>query len=217
GTVMDKLDESGVADSTLLLYTSDNGDTLGEQGLIGKQTVYATSIRVPLLAYAPGTIDPGTVVNERVSNVDFAPTILDAAHQPTPDHMSGRSFLSALVGTEQPERREPFYESYWGGTPKHPTMFGTRRGQYKYIWYYGPEKNELYDVKADPLEQHNLIDESEHDDRLDAMHDRLFDWIESDGGTPIPLQRDRRNSNDRKRPPNAPKTIPDDFGSHGSG
>src|SRR5699024_9036082 len=58
GTVMDELDESGMADSTLLLYTSDNGYTLGEHGLVGKQTAYESSVRVPLLAYAPGMIDP---------------------------------------------------------------------------------------------------------------------------------------------------------------
>ncbi|UOO95641.1 sulfatase [Halococcus dombrowskii] len=217
GAVMDELDESGMADSTLLLYTSDNGYTLGEHGLVGKQTAYESSVRVPLLAYAPGMIDPGTTVNAQISNVDFAPTFLDAAGQSIPGHVSGRSFLPALVGEQLSGRPGPFYESYWGGVPKHPTMFGVRRGRYKYIWYYGPVRNELYDLHADPLERQNLIDGNDNHDRRDAMHDRLFDWIESNGGTPIPLQRDRRNSNDRKRPPNAPKTIPDEFGSQGNG
>src|SRR5699024_7283266 len=114
GTVMDELDESGMADSTLLLYTSDNGYTLGEHGLVGKQTAYESSVRVPLLAYAPGMIDPGTTVNAQISNVDFAPTFLDAAGQSIPNHVSGRSFLPALVGEELSGRPGPFYESYWG-------------------------------------------------------------------------------------------------------
>ena len=210
GTVMDQLDESGLSDSTLMLYMSDNGYTLGEHGLIGKQTAYETSIRVPMLAYAPGMIEPGTVVDEQVSNIDLAPTILEEAGRATPSYMSGRSFLSALSGGTTSGRREPFYESFWGGVPKHPTMFSTRNGRYKYIWYYGPVKDELYDLRADPLEQHNLMGKKKHEQRLKTMHDRLFDWIETNGGIPIPLQRSRSGNNDKKRPENAPKTAPDD-------
>jgi N-acetylglucosamine-6-sulfatase len=211
GAVMDQLNESGFADSTLLLYMADNGFSLGEHGLIGKQTAYETSIRVPMLAYAPGLIEPGTVVDEHVTNIDIAPTILAEAGRATPDYMSGRSFLPALSGSSTGERKEPFYESFWGGFPKHPTMFSTRRGRYKYIWYYGPSTDELYDLKADPLEQHNLLGKEKHEQRLKAMHDRLFDWIETGGGVPIPLQRSRRGNPNKERPKNAPKTAPDDL------
>ena len=211
GAVMDQLNDSGLADSTLMLYMSDHGYTLGEHGLIGKQTAYETSLRMPLLAYAPGMIDPKTVVDEHVSNVDIAPTILAQAGRSMPDYMSGGSFLPALAGEPMNERKEPFYESFWGGTPQHPTMFSTREGQYKYIWYYGPVKDELYNLKADPLEQHNLINENKHGPLLETMHDRLFDWIETDGGVPIPLQRSRRGNNNKRRPENAPKTVPDDI------
>ncbi|HET7324668.1 MAG TPA: sulfatase [Halococcus sp.] len=211
GTVMDQLHESGLADSTLFLYMGDNGFSLGEHGLIGKQTAYETSIRVPLLAYAPGLVEPGTVVNERVSNVDIAPTILNEAGRAAPNYMSGKSFLAALSGEDTPRRKEPFYESFWGGTPKHPTMFSTRHGRYKYIWYYGPAKDELYDMQADPLEQHNLLGDEKHEQRVKTIHDRLFDWIETGGGVPIPLQRDRRGNENKKRPKDAPKTAPDDI------
>jgi N-acetylglucosamine-6-sulfatase len=211
GTLMTHLDKSGIADSTLMMYMGDNGYTLGEHGLVGKQTAYETSIRVPLLAYAPGLIDSGTVVSEHVSNVDIAPTILEEAGRTTPKYMSGQSFLKALTGENTDGRKEPFYESFWGGIPKHPTMFSTRRGRYKYIWYYGPVTDELYDLQADPLEQHNLIGEKKHQKPLKIMHDRLFDWIETDGGVPIPLQRSRRGNNNKKRPQNAPKTAPDNI------
>ena len=75
GRVMDQLDKSELADSTLMLYMGDNGYMPGEHGLIGKQTAYETSVRVPLLAYAPGMIDPGTLIGEHVSNVDIAQLI----------------------------------------------------------------------------------------------------------------------------------------------
>ena len=209
GAVMDQLDESGVADLTLMMYMGDNGFSLGEHGLIGKQTAYETSVRVPLLAYAPGMIDAGTVVNEWVSNVDIAPTILKQAKCDIPEYMSGESFIGALRGEETSRRKEPFYESFWGGLPKHPTMFSTRQERFKYIWYYGPVTDELYDLKSDPIEQHNLIGDQKHQKHFNQMHDRLFDWIESNDNIPIPLQRRRKGNKDKKRPKGAPKTVPD--------
>ena len=211
GTIMDYLNESGIADSTLLLYMGDNGYSLGEHGLIGKQTVYETSVRVPLLAYAPGIIEPGTVINDWVENVDIAPTFLEEVGQSAPEYMSGESFLPELKGENTPQRKEPFYESFWGGVPKHPTMFSTRKGRYKYIWYYGPIKDELYDLKSDPLEQHNLIGDKKHQKHFEQMHNRLFDWIESKDNIQIPLQRRRKGNNEKKRPKDTPKTIPDDL------
>ncbi len=156
-------------------------------------------------------IEPGTVVDEYVSNIDIAPTILEEANRTTPRYMSGRSFLPVLSGEDAGTHEEVFYESYWGGAPLHPTMFSTRRDRYKYIWYYGPSKDELYDLEADPLEQHNLMGQKKHEQRLKEMHDRLFDWIETNGGVPIPLQRSRRGNPDKKRPEDAPKTAPDDI------
>ncbi|RJT05441.1 sulfatase [Halococcus sp. IIIV-5B] len=211
GAVMDQLDTSGVADSTLTLYMSDNGFSLGEHGLIGKQTAYEPSMRVPLLAWAPGLVESGTTIDRAVSNVDLAPTFLEVADISRPGYMSGESFLPALAGEGTARSQDPYYESFWGGFPKHPTMFSTRRGRYKYIWYYGPMQDELYDLQADPAEANNLFDDGKHEQRRKAMHDRLFDWIESGGGVPIPLQRERRGDNRKKRPKNAPKTAPDDL------
>lgn len=209
GTIRDYLDESGLAESTLLLYTSDHGYSLGENGLIGKQTTYETSLRVPFLAYAPGMIEPETVAEERVSNVDIAPTILEEAGHSVPGYMSGQSFLPALSEGNTPKRKETFHESFWGGAPNHPTMFAVYRGRYKYIWYYGPVNNELYDLQSDPLEQHNLIEEGTHEKLFREMHDRLFDWIKANKNIPIPLQRSRREGKGKKRPKDEPKTSPD--------
>ena len=208
-TVMDYLQTSGKAESTLTLYMTDNGFSLGEHGLIGKQTAYEPSVRVPLLAWAPGMVEPGTTIERAVSNVDIAPTLLDVAGRATPNYMSGESFAASLAGDTTARSRNPVYESFWGGFPKHPTMFSTRGNRFKYIWYYGPATDELYDLRADPIEQHNLIDDPAHEKRRKAIHDRLFDWIEAGDGIPLPLQRDRRVNNDRKRPKNAPKTAPD--------
>ena len=90
-------------------------------------------------------------------------------------------------------------------------MFSTRKGRYKYIWYYGPITDELYDLKSDPLEQHNLIGNKKYQKHFKEMHDRLFDWIEANGNIQIPLQRRRKGNKEKKRPKKAPKTVPDDI------
>ena len=94
GRMLDYLDQSGLARSTLVLYMGDNGFLLGEHGLIDKRNAYEESIRVPMLAYAPGWIRPGTVVRAMVRNIDVAPTILGIYGIPMPGEMRGRSLLA---------------------------------------------------------------------------------------------------------------------------
>ena len=102
GRVLDWLDQSGLADSSLVLYMGDNGFALGEHGFYDKRDAYETSIRVPMLAYAPGLIKPQTQIDQMVQNIDVAPTLLDAAGlpQPTDPTMDGRSFLPLLQGED---------------------------------------------------------------------------------------------------------------------
>ena len=93
GKVLKALEELGVADSTLVLYMGDNGFSLGEHGLIDKRHMYEESMRVPMLAYAPGLIKPATVVTRMVENIDVAPTNPEAAGLKPPETMDGRSFF----------------------------------------------------------------------------------------------------------------------------
>lgn len=98
GRVLDYLEKAGLAESTLVFYMGDNGFSFGEHGLIDKRHMYEESMRVPLLAYCPGLIKPGTKVGQMVQNIDIAPTILEAAGLKAPDYMDGRSFLPLLQG-----------------------------------------------------------------------------------------------------------------------
>lgn len=177
GAVMDYLDESGLADSTLMMYTSDNGFLLGEHGLIDKRVAYEPSIRIPLLAYAPGLIKPGAELSNLVLNIDFAPTILDVADQSLHRTIDGRSMLPLLTGEGVDDWRDAFfYEYYWSPKFPHPPgQFGLRTETEKYAISYGrPDTNEFYDLKHDSIERHNRINSDEYRKPVLQLRERLF-------------------------------------------
>jgi N-acetylglucosamine-6-sulfatase len=200
GRVLDYLERSDLARSTLVVYMSDNGFSLGEHGLIDKRHAYEESIRVPMLAWAPGLIAPGTTVTELVRNIDVAPTILELAGVVVPSDMDGRSVLDALRGRPLGGKAELMYEYYWEHAfPHTPTVFALRGDRYKYIYYHGIwDLNELYDLSTDSLEQHNLIEVPAHRELVRAMHDRLFDQLAASGGMRIPLRRGDWQAAERK-------------------
>jgi N-acetylglucosamine-6-sulfatase len=191
GRVRAYLDESGLAENTLLIYMGDNGFMLGEHGLIDKRQAYEESMRVPMLAYAPGLIQAGTVATDLVRNIDVAPTLLDVMDQDVPAEMDGRSVLSLLRGEPATWDDELLYEYYWEyAFPHTPTVFALRGDRYKYIFYHGVwDRNELYDLQTDPKEQFNLVDLPAHAERATAMRNRIFDLLEETGGMQIPLRR----------------------------
>lgn len=207
--VLDHLEESGLSRNTLVLYTSDNGFALGEHGFYDKRDAFEVSIRVPLLAYAPGLIAPGRRIEEMVQNIDIAPTLLDAAGCPVPDDpgmdggMDGRSFFPLLEGRKVPWRDHIIYEYHWEWNfPATPTLFAIRTDRYKYIYYHGIwDRNSLHDLATDPLERHNLIDVPAYRDLARELERRLFDGLEASGGGRIPVLRPAGEPlHDRKLP-----------------
>jgi N-acetylglucosamine-6-sulfatase len=224
GRVLDYLDQSGLARSTLVLYMGDNGFLLGEHGLIDKRHAYEESIRIPMLAYALGWIRPGTVVTAMVRNIDIAPTILELAgvlRPPSPEGrggqgvrppegrggqgvrpMDGRSVVTALTGGDLPGAGEFLYEYYWEyAFPHTPTTLALRGDRFKYILYHGVwDKNELYDLVVDPEERVNLIDVPAYRDTVRTMHDRLWTRLRETDGLRIPLRRGDWQAAERRAP-----------------
>jgi arylsulfatase A-like enzyme len=200
GRVLDQLDRSGLEKSTLVFYLSDNGFSLGEHGLIDKRHAYEESIRIPMLAWAPGYITGGSQVTAMVRNIDLAPTILELAGIARPSGMDGHSVLAALRGQASDQAEELLYEYYWEfAFPHTPTVFALRDARYKYIYYHGIwDLNELYDLETDPLEQHNLIEVPAFQQRVRTMRARLFDRLEATGGMRIPLRRGDWQAAERK-------------------
>ncbi|MBN1422763.1 MAG: sulfatase [Planctomycetes bacterium] len=199
GRIVEFLDRTGLAASTLLLYLGDNGFALGEHGFYDKRDAFEVSIRVPMLAYAPGLIAPGTKILRMVQTIDIAPSLLalagaDANAMPA---MDGRSFLPLLRGGGAPDaaripwRDEIFYEYYWEWNfPATPTTFALRTDRFKYIYYHGVwDIDGFYDLETDPYERHNLIDVPAHRDEIERMRGRLFDALEAAGPAAMPIRR----------------------------
>lgn len=159
GRIVAELREQKLLDSTLLVFTSDNGFQFGEHGLIDKRTMYEASIRVPCIAHCPEFIKPGARCDALTLNLDFAPTFLEAAGIEVPSTMQGRSLLPWMRG-ETPEWRDAFlYEYLWERSfPQTPTMLGVRTKTHKYIRYHGVwDRYELYDLENDADENKNLL------------------------------------------------------------
>ena len=199
GRVVAMLRERGLLDSTIVMFMGDNGFAFGEHGLIDKRTAYEASMRVPLLM-AGGGLPAGKSIEAVAANLDIAPTVLEAAGL-TPPAMDGRSLLPLLRGDSIPWRDTLLYEYYWERNfPHTPTMHALRGAQYKYIRYYGIwDTDELYDLRADPLETRNLVRDPAHRDTAARLNRELFDTLAATGGLYIPLAPDRGASQNLRR------------------
>ena len=194
GRILNYLDESGLAKDTLVLYLGDNGFALGEHGFYDKRDAFEESIRIPMLAYAPGRIKPGTKVDEMVLNLDIAQTILASMKirktKNTPE-MSGRSFLPLILGKEPSNwRKHLLYEYHWEWNfPATPTTLAIRTNRYKYIYYHGIwDKNGLYDLQTDPHERHNLIRIPAFNELASNLKNQLFNELGKMGGLSMPIR-----------------------------
>jgi arylsulfatase A-like enzyme len=175
GEILKYLDENGLTDNTVVVYTSDQGFYLGEHGWFDKRFMYEESFRTPLLIRYPKEIRPGTIIDKLVQNLDFAPTFLDYAQTDKPDDMQGLSFKSLLNGTNK-QWRDAIYYNYYEYPAEHHVLrhYGIRTDRYKLIhFYYDIDEWELYDLKKDPHEMHNLYNDEAYTEVKNEMHQKL--------------------------------------------
>jgi len=166
GRVYRALKRTGQLDNTLIIFAGDNGMFLGEHGMTDKRTMHEPSIRVPLLVRYPALVQPGTVISQMALNIDVAPSVLDICGAPPLKDVHGMSFKSLLQGETAKWRTSWYYEyNYERQFPYTPNVRGVRTDRYKYVHYPhgdgGPDRHkaELYDLKTDPGETKNLIDD----------------------------------------------------------
>jgi arylsulfatase A-like enzyme len=158
GRMLDYLDKAGLADNTVVIYSSDQGFYLGEHGWFDKRFMYEESLRMPLLVRWPGKIKPGSVNRDLVSNLDFAETFLDVAGAPIPSDMQGRSLVPVLEGKTPADWRKTLYYQYYEYPSVHMVHrhYGVRTPRYKLMYFYGLDEWELYDLEKDPREMKNV-------------------------------------------------------------
>ena len=195
GRVLDYLDSSKLMENTIVVYLGDNGFALGEHGFYDKRDAFEESIRIPMLAMAPGLIKPGSKIDAMMLNMDLAPTLLEAANINIQKSMQldGQSALPWLRGETIPWRDHILYEYHWEWNfPATPTTFAIRTDKEKYIFYHGVwDRNGFYDLNSDPHERHNLIRVPAYQERIFELREKLFDELDSSGGLSIPIRRPR--------------------------
>ena len=162
GSVLDYLEENGLSENTIVVYTSDQGFYLGEHGWFDKRWMYEESFKMPFLIKNPRMIEAGTTSDAMVMNVDFAPTLLDMAGLKIPAEMQGKSFKGAFEGDKKNNRKSVYYHYYeypiWHKVQPH---YGVKTERYKLMhFYYSMDEWELYDLKTDPNEMRNIYSEA---------------------------------------------------------
>lgn len=183
GRIMDFLDEKGLAENTILVYTSDQGFFLGENGWYDKRWMYEPALRTPFFVRWPGKVPAGLVNDELVQNIDMAPTILDWAGLAVPEHMHGRSLADLARGAQPANWRDAIYyhyQEYNEGRIAHRVAEhdGVRTQYDKLIRVYRHDAWEYYDLRSDPHEINNRIDDPAVADRVAELKRRMVQFKE---------------------------------------
>jgi len=182
GKVFSYLEKKGILDDTAIMHTSDHGYFLGEWRLFDKRLMHEPSIRVPMMLRYPKRVPAGVVRSEMVLDTDIAPTMLDLAGIPVPEHMQGKSLLPLAKKADAEFRKEWYYEYYeWPNPEGVQPNRGIRTEEWKLIEYQvEPKEYELYHLKSDPGERVNLYGKAEHAatqqhllERMNAMRNEL--------------------------------------------
>ncbi|MEM1295119.1 MAG: sulfatase [Verrucomicrobiota bacterium] len=157
GEIRAHLEANGLLENTVFIYSSDQGFYLGEHGWFDKRFMYDESYRTPLLVSWPGTIKPGSVNSDLVSNLDFAETFLEIAGAAIPNDMQGASLVPILKGNTPSDWRKSHYYHYyeypgWHMVQRHEGVYD---GRFKLMNFYDVKEMELYDLESDPKEMKN--------------------------------------------------------------
>ncbi len=176
GRLMDYLEEQGLAENTIIVYTSDQGFYLGEHGWFDKRFMYEQSLRMPLIVRYPKEIQPAVNEADMVLNLDFAPTFLDYAGVDIPEDMQGTSLRKVLASETPHDWRESIYYRYYEYPAVHAVKrhYGIRTDRYKLIhFYYDVDEWELYDLREDPHELNNLYENPQYAGLINHLKEKL--------------------------------------------
>ncbi|MBK3519247.1 sulfatase [Carboxylicivirga sp. N1Y132] len=190
GRVLDYLDKNNLAENTIVVYTSDQGQFLGQHDYFDKRWMYEEPLHMPFLVRYPNEIEAGTDNSDICLNIDFAPTFLDYANIKKPNSMQGESFRSNLRGETPNDWRQSMYYRYWMHMAHHdnPAHYGIRTKRYKLIFFYGLPLDangavadniigpywELYDLKNDPSEMNNVYAHPDYADIIVNLKQELL-------------------------------------------
>jgi arylsulfatase A-like enzyme len=168
------LEEAGLSQNTVVVYSSDQGFYLGDHGWYDKRWMYEESLKMPLIIHWPGVTKPGSKNAELVQNLDYAETFLDMAGASIPEDMQGRSLVPLLKG-QKTDWRDAIYYHYFEYPSVHMVARhnGIRSGRFKLIQFYQFGEWEFYDLKNDPQELANQYENPQYANDIAQMKARL--------------------------------------------
>jgi len=176
GRLMNYIDSSGIGENTIVIYTSDNGWFTGDHGLFNKMWMYEPSLKVPLIIRYPETIEPGSVSDAMVRNIDFGPSFLSIAGAKIPGDIQGQSFSDIILGKEWSNPLVSSYYRYYNAADI-PNQYGVYTNNWKLICFPDLQKEpywELFDLQSDPLELNNIYDSPDHEGIITGLKAELY-------------------------------------------
>lgn len=198
--VLEILKKEKIEENTIVIYTSDQGFFLGDHGWYDKRFMYEESLRMPFLVRYPREIKPNTVIDEMITNVDFAATFCDWAGIDKPKYMQGNSFAPLLRGEKIENWQESMYYRYWMHLAHHyvSAHYGIRTKTHKLIYYYGealgqpdtideskPKEWELFDLVKDPYEMNSVYGTKEYEEIEKDLKEQLYSLQKKVGDAPF--------------------------------
>ncbi|WP_411845945.1 sulfatase/phosphatase domain-containing protein [Roseibacillus persicicus] len=159
GKILDELETSGLADNTIVIYSSDQGFYLGEHGWYDKRWMFEESFKMPFIIRWPGVIKPGTTTKSLIQNIDYAPTFLEVAGAEIPSDIQGKSLVPMLKesGKEPADWRDKLYYRYYGEAVHSVAAHdGIRTDRYKLMYFPETEEYNLFDLVNDPQEMKSV-------------------------------------------------------------
>jgi arylsulfatase A-like enzyme len=177
GRVLDHLEAAGLADGTLVVYTSDQGFFIGDRGWFDKRWMYEESLRTPLIVRWPGVVQAASTSRDLVMNLDLAQTLLEAGGAAEPEGMQGRSIVPLLQGRTPADWRDAIYYQYFAYPDWHMVhrMYGVRTHRHKLIHYYEVGEWEMFDLARDPHELASVYDDPAYAAARDSLTTRLYE------------------------------------------
>lgn len=193
GRVLDYLEEKGLLDNTLVVYTSDQGFYMGEHGWFDKRFMYEESMRTPLIMRLPQGFERKGDITEMVQNIDYAPTFLELAGATVPEDIQGVSLVPLLKGEHPQNWRNSLYYHFYEYPAEHMVKrhYGVRTNRYKLIHFYNDiDVWELYDLQNDSEEMHNLYGQVEYEPVVKELKEELLK-LQEQYDDPVRFSSDR--------------------------
>lgn len=179
GQVLDYLDASGLAENTIVIYSSDQGFYLGEHGWYDKRWMFEESLKMPFLIRWPGVINPGVRSKALIQNIDYAPTFLEAAGAPIPSDIQGRSLVPLFrqQGLPGADWRKAIYYAYYENAAVHavPIHDGVRTENFKLMYFPRGNQYQMFDLKADPHEMTSVHNNPTYSTIFKGLQQQLHD------------------------------------------